>query len=378
MAIYKIFPEKDATLYTQYPDANSGLDPILEASTYMGDSYPQVSRYLIKFSTEEIVGIIDNKINSSSSVVYLKNKMALLTGLNLDKKLYFYPISGDWGMGTGQFGDSPQVTNGVSWRYLDYQGSSLWPTSSLPEYVTSSFQTSLPGGGNWYTGSNLGLNLVQTQSFSYSDEKDIKVDVTTTVQTWYSNSINPSDGVLNQGFLIKQRDSDEFIDNLNNDVIMRYFSIDTHTIYPPELEFRWDDYSFNTGSSTQTILSDPQSFISIYNNEKVYYMEDIVRFRVSATPKYPTRTFSTSSFYSQNYYLPGNSSWYAIKDTGTNEFVVEFDNLYTKISSDPVSSYFDVYMDGLEPYREYTILIKTTLDGVTKTFNEDIRFKIEK
>ena len=31
MAIYKIFPEKDATLYTQYPTMNTGLDEILEA-----------------------------------------------------------------------------------------------------------------------------------------------------------------------------------------------------------------------------------------------------------------------------------------------------------------------------------------------------------
>ena len=33
MAIYKLFPEKDATLYTQNTLMNTGLDEILEAST---------------------------------------------------------------------------------------------------------------------------------------------------------------------------------------------------------------------------------------------------------------------------------------------------------------------------------------------------------
>ena len=32
MAVYKIFPTKDATIYSQYPNKNTGLDPILESS----------------------------------------------------------------------------------------------------------------------------------------------------------------------------------------------------------------------------------------------------------------------------------------------------------------------------------------------------------
>jgi hypothetical protein len=32
MAVYKIFPEKDATLYSEYPVMNSGIDEIIEAS----------------------------------------------------------------------------------------------------------------------------------------------------------------------------------------------------------------------------------------------------------------------------------------------------------------------------------------------------------
>lgn len=147
---------------------------------------------------------------------------------------------------------------------------------------------------------------------------------------------------------------------------------------PPQLEFRWDDYIFNTGSSTNTILSKAESFINIYNNTGIYYPESIARFRLAAIPKYPDREFITSSYYTQNYYLPEEVSSYAIKDTDTNEFVINFDSSYTKISADETSSYFDVYMSGLEPERYYTVLIKTKLDNTTKVFDENVLFKVSK
>ena len=42
MAIYKIFPTADTTLYSGYVSANTGLDEILEASTNFKISNPQV------------------------------------------------------------------------------------------------------------------------------------------------------------------------------------------------------------------------------------------------------------------------------------------------------------------------------------------------
>jgi hypothetical protein len=34
MAVYKIFPEKSATIYSYYPTLNTGIDEILEISTF--------------------------------------------------------------------------------------------------------------------------------------------------------------------------------------------------------------------------------------------------------------------------------------------------------------------------------------------------------
>ena len=58
MAIYKLFPEKDATLYTQFPKMNTGLDEILDASTYIFDGNPQTNRYLIKFSQDWVLELV--------------------------------------------------------------------------------------------------------------------------------------------------------------------------------------------------------------------------------------------------------------------------------------------------------------------------------
>ena len=379
MAVYKIFPEKDATMYTATPSKNTGLDQILEASTYIQNEAAQVSRYLIKFPTSQIAEMFNSKITNGEYKAYLRSFNAVVTGLNLDSHLEFYPTSGSWGMGTGRFADSPEVVNGVSWAWQDYSGSTAWPTSGFAEYVTGSYSSSVEGGGNWYTGSNLSLDPVtQSQTFTYSDTKDIIVDVSNTVETWYSYSLNSANGFENQGFLVKQPNSNEFIDNLANTTIFRYFSIDTNTIYPPQLEFRYNDFTFDTGSSKNTVLPQVESFISIYNNQGTYYSESVPRLRFAAMPKYPDRVFLTASLYNTNYYLPESQSLYAVKDTDTNEFVIDFDPEYTRISADATSSYFDLYCNGLEPERYYTVLVKTTIGGVTKVFDENIMFKVAK
>lgn len=351
MAVYKIFPTKDATLYSEFPNMNTGLDAIIEASTYLKLGVPQTSRYLIQFSTTEIQSVVDDIITSTNFTASLKNSAAVVNSLNLDSQLEIKTISGSWGMGTGKYGDSPEITNGCSWNWRSYSGSNAWITA----------------GGDVYS------NPVYSQSFAYSDPIDISVNVTPTIQSWYFDGKNSNP---NDGFLIKQPDAVELVQNPNVVSTFKYFSIDTNTIYPPFLEFGWDDSTYNTGSSTNTVLNTPETFISIYNNVGEYYPESVARMRLAAIPKYPDRVFQTSSLYTTNYYLPETTSLYAIKDSETNEFVVDFNSDFTKISADETSSFFDIYMNGLEPERYYTVLIKTKLDGTTQVYDEDIMFKV--
>jgi hypothetical protein len=367
MAVYKIFPSKDATIYTEDPTMNTGLDEILEASTYIKNGNPQVSRYLIQFTDDDINDVINNKINNSNFEVYLKNYKAIITGLNLDTTLEIYPVSGSWGMGTGKFENNPITDNGVSWIWRDYEGGNQWLTSSFSPYVTASF-SGINGGGNWYTGSSANLNIVHTQSFSYGNTLDLNTNVTNTVLNWYSGSL------VNDGFIIKQYDVSEFSQNDANTTYMKFFSIDTNTIYPPYLEFKWDDYINNRiGSISQVTTSN--ILLSLEPNNSVYYRDSIQKFRLNVSQKYPPRVYRTTSGYTTNYYLP-TGSLYAVKDSKTNEFVIDFDDNFTKISADNQGNYFSLYMNGLEPERYYTILISTEIDGSKIIYDQDLTFKI--
>lgn len=366
MAVYKIFPSKDATIYSDTPNKNTGLDEILDVSVFPTSlsEYAIASRFLIQFSSDDISSTLDNKVQNKQWDAYLRTFIANVDGLNLDTIIEAYPVSQSWDMGIGKYLYNPEVTTGVSWTWKDYKDGNAWSTSSTtfnPNTTGSWFISSSVGGGTWYT------NYSASQSFSYYGDKDINLKVTPTVGAWYSSSLN------NNGFILKQQV--EFNTGSVYDTNLKYFSRDTHTIYPPCLEIRWRDYEFNTGSSGITILNTTPATIALDENPGIFYPSSVNRFRVNSRPEYPTRVFSTASYYVQNYYLP-TSSYYAIKDLDTNEYVVEFDDLYTQLSADATGSYFDLYMNGLEPERYYSILIKTSINGNVLVFNNDYYFKV--
>ena len=59
MAYYKTFPIQDATLYSSYPEMNTGLDAICEASNIFGiGGDPGVSRFLTLFDAKVNIKII--------------------------------------------------------------------------------------------------------------------------------------------------------------------------------------------------------------------------------------------------------------------------------------------------------------------------------
>ena len=371
MAIYKLFPSKDSTIYSRYPSKNTGLDEILDVSIEdaQDSGNTQASRFLIQFSTSEINDILTNKVGDLSWSASLMIYLAYGDGLNIDTTLKFYPISQSWEMGTGKYDYSPEYTNGVSWTYRGASNTSGWATSGFDPYVTASYSSSA-GGGTWYTGSSdegIVPTVTASQTFGYFDDLDINVDVTNMIKAWTSSLIE------NNGIIVKQ--DVEFIDSLEYNNTLRYFSRDTHTIYPPSLDIKWRDYTWDTGSSANTIINELPATIALNENPGVFYPESINRFRVNARPEYPARVWQTSSLYTTNYYLP-TSSYYAIKDLDTNEFVINFDNQFTQLSADTTSSYFDLYMNGLQPERYYSILIKTTINGSTLVFDNDYNFKV--
>jgi hypothetical protein len=390
MAVYKIFPNKDATLYSLFPNMNTGLDEIVEATLTAfaySDPNPQTSRFLINFSEDEIDYVISGSnslIGITSSAQLLDNNLwkanlqcfvATVTGLQSSTTVECYPVYGDWDMGTGRYLDDPISTNGTSWIWRSYSGSNPWLTSGYPSNVTGSYNTNYApaGGGNWFTGStNSSFNsnlypISASVTFGYYENKDLNFNVTNAIRARYTGAISTD------GFIIKQLV--EFVDSKDVQPELKYFSRDTNTIYPPALQFSWRDYLFNTGSSTQTILNTLPATLTLAQNPGTFYSQSVNRFRINARPEFPVQLWETSSVYTNNFYLP-TASYYAIKDLETNEYVVEFDAQFTQLSADATSSYFDVYMNGLEPERYYTILIKSNIAGTTQVFDDQYYFKV--
>jgi hypothetical protein len=380
MAVYKIFPLQDATLYSGYPEMNTGIDAILEiSSTYPSTfSTPIVARSLIQFDQSQINSIIDT-LNTSSTAISasLKTFIADASGVVMKSDIYVYPSSGSWNNGSGEYLDNPSTVNGVGWEFRANSGSNPWLLDSFTENVTGSYIAASPGGGNWYTAStDTNLNLEYSQSFNLRTTKDINIDVTDIVKTWYSSSYNipgTYTEIENNGFILKWSDEIEFDSNLSIQPKMQFYSVDTNTIYPPQLEIKWRDYQYNKG--TLQTISTPDIYAAIDNNQGIFYSESINQFRINCRPEFPTRTFQTASIYTDNFALP-EESYYAIKDLDTNEFVIDFDSEFTQISCDPTGSYFTLYMNGLEPERYYEILIQTTVDGNTIVKDDQYYFKV--
>mgnify|MGYP000352663058 CR=1 FL=1 len=376
MAVYKIFPEKDNTLYSMYQSMNTGIDPINQISNlnFAISSQPSVARVLTQFSTLEIVDVIDNKIVGNTFDVYLKSFIATAQGINEDADLYIFPVSESWNNGTGTYLDQPITTDGSSWDSPILGGGTRW-SSGDTIISTSSYNPNYSdqGGGNWYISSSTNSSLPQikypySQSFGMRSNKDLSINVTETVHDWYSGSIT------NSGFILKWENTIEFNDNKQIQPVLQYYSIDTNTIYPPELEFRWDDYIYAT-SSTINVLSGSNLFIDLDENPGQFFPESINRFRLNVREEYPKRVFQTSSIYTTQHYLP-TSSYYAIKDLDTDEYIIDFDSTYTKISADGSSNYFDIYMNGLEPERYYKILIQVDNGTSSKVYDNDYYFKV--
>jgi len=389
MAVYKIFPLQDTTLYSSYPSMNTGLDAMCEVSNILNlDGLPSISRYIIQFDNNEIKDIL-NKIGDNQYDVFLRNFIATAQGINLNVSLEVRPLAQQWNNGTGYYLNHPETQDGASWRFPLYSGSIDWDISGSYNGFpfTSSYNSTYsgPGGGNWfYDDNNLfyveyiysdpsyiegsSMGIPKTQSFELRSNKDLSVSVKPIVDVWYSDTIP------NNGFLIKFPEEFEFNPSKYVQPILKYYSVDTNTIYPPQLEFKWRDYT-SVIDENSPIVNTTDLKMSLAENPGVFDPSSINRFYINVSPLYPTRVYQTSSLYTNLNYLP-TSSYYAVKDLDTNEFVINFDEQYTQISSDENGNYFDLYMSGLEPERYYKIIIKTIINNSTLIFDDNYYFKV--
>mgnify|MGYP003644437647 CR=1 FL=1 len=380
--MYRIFyAERDTTLYERYPDQNTGIDQILEITKIasgsklngiiQGNTYN--SRFLIDFGTE--ITTLTNEVNAgnippigdaaNSASVFLRIYAASAEDLLTSYTINAFPSFDSWSNGNGNYSDAPIQKYGASWYYrTSDDAADGWTTASVASSGTVQGTTNTEGGGAWYTGSG----FKASQSFT-NEAPDMRMNVTDIVANWVSGSIN------NNGFVIKRPYRDEISGLVLGS--LKFFGRETHTIYVPRLEVKWDDHA----TSSLSIVTADTYVPYIKNIKSEYRTSEITKFRVGVRPAFPTRTFQTASFYMTNELLPLSSS-YSIIDTVTNETIIPFTdnwaNSKTKISADGNGNYFKLRMDNFFPERYYKIMLKCERSADTQTFDDGFHFKVVK
>jgi hypothetical protein len=371
--MFRIFyVEKDATLYESVPTLNTGIDEILEVGKRIntsGATYVR-SRSIIKFDMSEIQSTLSKysaDLNSCKFVLQLYTSHAknLSAEYTIDAKIAY----DSWINGTGVENSSPSITDGVSWNY-PLSGSS-WTTTGD---VTPSLKITGSFGGSWIYQSGSGVydlsiynqsfytqpGLEQGETFSYRPT-DINIDVTDAIKLW----INGSAGVTinNNGFLLKFSDADE--ESGTTTGYVRFFSRETHTIYVPRLTMYWDDSAY---SSTLDALN-LESNIIYPQIKKSYKDTEIARIRFYGRDKYPQKS-ATNLFPLQTINRLPETTYYSVIDAATDETIIPFDNIYTKVSCDSTSNFIYLDMNGLMPERYYRIALKI-VDGFTEQYHDN-------
>jgi hypothetical protein len=306
-------------------------------------------------------------LNSCKFVLQLYTSHAknLSAEYTIDAKIAY----DSWINGTGVENSSPSITDGVSWNY-PLSGSS-WTTTGD---VTPSLKITGSLGGSWIYQSGSGVydlsiynqsfytqpGLEQGETFSYRPT-DINIDVTDAIKLW----INGSAGVTinNNGFLLKFSDADE--ESGTTTGYVRFFSRETHTIYVPRLTMYWDDSAY---SSTLDALN-LESNIIYPQIKKSYKDTEIARIRFYGRDKYPQKS-ATNLFPLQTINRLPETTYYSVIDAATDETIIPFDNIYTKVSCDSTSNFIYLDMNGLMPERYYRIALKI-VDGFTEQYHDN-------
>ena len=371
-----IFPTQDTWISSgsntitgeSFKDQNFGRDQILEVKKeFYNSAFDYPTRALVNFDgtefTELSKSVSDGTI-ASDAKYYLRLYEAEGNAEFSDTQytLAAQPISESWQEGTGKFGDNPKNTTGCSW---ENSSNILGGTATA-----------------WATPGVSVLDVSESLQNFTAVSPDVNMDVTNMVNMWLKGQSSKG----NQGMLIRFSGTQE-TDSLRFGHL-KFFSRNTHTIYSPQLEVRWDDHlpctGSNTGSLNQLVVSGlDDNFLFMKGLRESYKVGERVKFRVGARKRYIQKSFTTSVQTVTGSFIPEGSGSYAIKDVATDEFIVPFEDItgtsYTKLSCDSDSNYFIQYLDGFYPDRVYKILLKLKLDdGQEQVFDDDFEFVVKR
>jgi len=382
---YFEFGKRDATIYSGGTTAsiNTGLDEILEINKVVSNdgTVQNVSRVLIDFDYTDISqSIQDGKIPCNAKY-FLNLYDATSEEVEAEQSVFAYMVSGSaWKQGTGKVDHDPVTSDGVSYQYRDHDAKTPWVSTSV-----------LTDGGSWFTSQSGQYKVSSSYDLTF-DKKDLRINVTDMVKNHiYSSSVYP-----NRGFILKRESitptdatfafnsgSDTTKDEASNTKLgnLKYFSRETHTIYPPKLEVEWNDSSWSTGSLSALSSTDLERLKVYFKNLRTEYKEEsVVKLRLIGRELYPTTAFATTPAELTTKYLPSGSIYYQVKDADTEEVIVPF-GTGSAISCDSTGNYFNIWMNGFQAERNYRFCIKVvsgsgTTDEQVHYYDDDYEFRV--
>ena len=333
--IKTIYPTKDTTLYETTSSVNTGIDEILDIEKIIsGTGGPlNKSRPILQFDTSEISASmslrgIHTGSDSGSLRYYLKMYISEEKDVPATYDISAHALRQSWVMGIGRKTHVPNTNEGASWTYRDGDT----PSNSWTD-----------AGGYFYSDNG----TEASQSFN-NVQGDLEIDITKMVDAWHNGSLT------NNGILIKRSGSQET--NATEYGTLSYFSRETHTIYPPRIEARFDDTPTYNNTGMTTITADHNVVIGALLAPE-YIQNSEVRIEIIPEPKFPTRSQTGAVSTTTKYALPANSS-YCIIDDLTGEKVIPYDTTGSLLACTGSSGhYIDVDTAGLFPERYYRLQI---------------------
>jgi hypothetical protein len=354
MGYHFITASKDASVYLQQPNQNTGLDEIIEVSKIYYGTIKDISRGLLQFDLSYLSQSIQNG-NVSLEEVELVLREADTEEIPLDYTIYGYSVYSSWEMGSGTRFDKIS-TQGATWNYREGDSQLDWLDTILIPGLDANPNNG--AGGAWYT------SVSSSQSYSYQSA-DVKMDVKDIVDSWLSGSIT------NNGLILKH--SNAFENDENDYGILKFFSKETHTIYQPKLMVSWDSQVFTTGSLSALDV-EQEIIIKVKNLKKEYRKGSKAKIRVSGRELYPVKTFSSSFSYGTTKYLPSNTE-YQVRDYESNDVIIPF-GTNSRLNCDTSGNYIEFDFTNWESNREYSLEFRVVNSGVEKYFEDDITFNI--
>ena len=375
---YFIFPIKDtwissgsntSTTGVSERDQNFGQDQILEIKkNFYNSSFDYQTRALVQFGGSDLNFISNSREDGDITNPKFFLRLYETEGtqdLSTEYKIAALPISQSWDEGIGKFGDNPKVTVGCSWENRNnFKGASAVTWSNADGTAAHGVATNSIGSAS-------------SQTFSYQSP-DINMDVTNVINQTFSGSIE------NHGFLLRLSSSQETDEQTFAE--LKFFSRNTHTIYPPKLEVRWDDHVPASGSNTGSlspinVSGTDDNYLYVKQLRDSYKETEKVKFRVGARKRYIQKDFSGSVQTNSPQFVPEKSGSYSIVDVATGETIVPFkdinDNVFTHLSCDVSGSYFVQWLNTFQPNRIYKILLKlTNNDKQEYIYDDDFEFKV--